>query len=88
MDFGQMYLVVNNVGFGLYRLDDVDYKDGVIILSFTNPSTGIMASTSVAINNKYPELFLVNWSDIEDLVYSAEKFGGGIRIIFHNSELS
>jgi hypothetical protein len=70
MDFGQMYMVVNQVGFGLYRLDNVDYKEGVILLSFTNPATGDKAEFSVDINNKHPQVFLVNWSDIEDMVYS------------------
>jgi len=53
LGLGQLYLVVNNVGFGLYRLEDVDYSEGLILMSFTNP-----------------QVFLVNWRDIEDMVYS------------------
>jgi hypothetical protein len=63
-------MVVNQVGFGLYRLDSVGYKEGVILLSFTNPATGSKAEFSVDINNKRPQVFLRNWSDIEDMVYS------------------
>ena len=48
-----MYMVVNHIGFGLYRLDNVDYK-GVILLSFTNPATGEKAEFRVDINNKHP----------------------------------
>ena len=70
LGLGQLYLVVNEVGFGLYRLNNVDYKDGVISLSFTNPATGNSADISLDINNKHPQLFLINWLDIEDMVYS------------------
>ncbi len=70
MDFGQMYLVVNQIGFGLYRLDSLDYQQGVILLSFTNPVTGNMAEYSLDIINKHPDVFLINWKDIEDMVYS------------------
>ena len=69
-DFGQMYMVVNQDGFGLYRLDNIDYKEGVIKLSFTNPATGNTAEYSLLITNKHPNVFLVNWKDIEDMVYS------------------
>lgn len=70
MNLGQMYLVVNNVGFGLYRLDDVDYKNGIIQLSFTNPATGNNAEILLDISDKHPQVFLINWQDIEDMVYS------------------
>lgn len=70
IELGQMYLVINNVGFGLYRLDDLDYADGIITLSFTNPETGNKAECCLHINNKHPNVFLVNWKDIEDMVCS------------------
>jgi hypothetical protein len=70
IDFGQMYMVVNQDGFGLYSLDNIDYKEGVILLSFTNPMTGNSAEYSLLITNKHPNVFLVNWKDIEDIVYS------------------
>lgn len=70
MDFGQMYLVVNQVGFGLYRLDNLDYQEGIIILSLTNPLTGNLAEYRLDIYDKHPDVFLINWKDIEDMVYS------------------
>lgn len=70
LGLGQMFLVVNNVGFGLYRLDDVDYKYGVLQLSFTNPATGNNAEIILDIINKHPQVFLINWKDIKDMVYS------------------
>jgi len=39
-------------------------------MSFTNPATGNKAEFSLDINNKHPQVFLVNWRDIEDMVYS------------------
>ena len=68
-DFGQLYMVVNQDGFGLYRLDNIDYKEGCILLSFTNPATGNTAEFSLHITNQHPNVFLVNWKDIEDMVY-------------------
>lgn len=59
MDFGQFYLVVNQVGFRLYRLDSLCYHEGVIILSFTNPATGNMAEYRLDINNKHPDVFFL-----------------------------
>ncbi len=70
LGLGQLYLVVNNSGFGLYRLENVDYENRVITLLFTNPVTGKIAQTSLDIHNRHPNLFLVNWKDIEDMVYS------------------
>jgi len=70
MDFGHMYFVVNKVGFGLYYLDNLGYQEGAILLSFTNPVTGNIAEYSLDINNQHPDVFLINWKDIEDMVYS------------------
>lgn len=32
LGLGQLYLVVNEIGFGLYRLNDVDYHNGIVRL--------------------------------------------------------
>ncbi len=69
LGLGQLYLVVNETGFGVYRLDDVDYENSNIRLSFSNPLTGNYAEISLDINNKHPQLFLINWLDIEDMMY-------------------
>ena len=66
LGLGQSYLVVNNDGFGLYSLDDVDYENGVIQLSFTIPETGKKANMHVEIEHKHPQVFLINWEDIKD----------------------
>ena len=69
LGLGQLYLVVNEVGFGLYRLDNVDFDSGVVRLSFTNPDTKSNAEILLDINNKHPRIFLINWKDIEDMFY-------------------
>jgi len=70
LGLGQMYLVVNEVGFGLYQLNNVDYHNGIVQLSFINPATDNIADISLDITNKHPQIFLINWKDIEDMVYS------------------
>jgi len=70
LGLGQLYLVVNEVGFGLYRLNDVDYHNGIVRLSVINPATENSAHISLDITNKHPQMFLINWKDIEDMVYS------------------
>jgi len=70
LGLGQLYLVVNELGFGLYRLNDVDYRNGIVRLSFINPSTDNSADMSLDITNKHPQTLLINWKDIEDMVYS------------------
>ena len=64
---GQLYLVVNDIGFAVYRLENVDYENGLICLLFTNPTTGNFAEINLDINNKHPQVFLINWKDIEDM---------------------
>ncbi len=68
MGLGQLYLVVNEVGFGVYRLNNVDYENDIIHLSFTNPKTLNYAEITLDIKNKHPQIFLINWKDIEDMV--------------------
>lgn len=65
----ERYLIVNSNGFGLYKLHNLDYQDGKIQLQFTNPATGNPANISLDIHETHPDLFIVNWKDIEDMVY-------------------
>ncbi len=68
-DFGEQYLVVSKDGFGLYRLDDVDYKNGRIFLSLKEATTDIAVTYSMGINEEHPRcLLFVRWRDIWDLV--------------------
>ena len=68
LGLGQLYLVVNEIGFGLYRLNDVDYNNGIVRLSFINPATDNCAEISLDITDKHPHIFLINWKDIEEMV--------------------
>lgn len=69
LGLGQEYLVVNKNGFGVYQLNDVDYIDGKILMRLTNKSNGNRAEISLDINNKCPQVFLLNWNDIKRMVY-------------------
>ena len=68
LGLGQQYLVVNQYGFGLYQLDDVDYSNGILIMMFTNPRTGNTAEIFLDVNNKHPEHFLICWHDVKQLL--------------------
>lgn len=68
LGLGQLYLVVNEVGFGLYRLNDVDYHNGMVRLSFINSATDNSADISLDITDKHPKIFLINWKDILEIV--------------------
>ena len=67
-DFGEQYLVVSHDGFGLYRLDSVDYQDGRIFLSLKEVTTDIAVTYSMGINEEHPRCLFIRWKDIWDLV--------------------
>jgi len=69
LGLGQQYLVVNQDGFGLYQLNDINYSNGILIMMFTNPRTGNMAEITLDVNNKHPEHFLICWKDIKQLMF-------------------
>ena len=64
LELGQEYLVVNNIGFGVYQLNDIQYNDGVILMKFTDPSSDDPAEIRLDVNNEHPEHFLIFWDDI------------------------
>lgn len=66
----EKYLIVNRRGFGLYKLKNLEYKDGKIQLEFTNPVTDSPATVTLDINNANPELFVINWKDIQTMFYN------------------
>ena len=70
LGLGQKYLVINTIGFGVYRLDDVDYSNGKIFLTLTNPDTGNSTEINLDINEGHPEHFLICWNDIKNMVYA------------------
>ena len=69
LGLGQQYLVVNKNGFGLYQLTDINYSNGILVMTFANPKTCNMAKVTLDINNKHPEHFLIGWNDLKQLVY-------------------
>ncbi|MBP7509067.1 MAG: hypothetical protein KA807_14740 [Prolixibacteraceae bacterium] len=70
LELGQKYLLVNQDQFGVFQLDMVDYNKGYIQMLLIDPDTGIPSEINFNINNKHPETFLINWTDIEDMVYA------------------
>ena len=70
LGLGQRYLLINQDGFGVYQLDMVDYNNGFIQMLLIDPDTGIPSEINFNINNTHPETFLINWTDIEDMVYA------------------
>ena len=69
MGLGQQYLVVNNNGFGVYQLLNTDYCNGVIQLKLKDTYTGEIAHITLNITDKHPQLYLICWNDIKQLVY-------------------
>ena len=71
---GQKFLIVNNSGFGVYVLNDIQYHDGSILMRFTNPNNGNSADLSLDINDKHPQTFLVLWNDVKRMVYADNNY--------------
>jgi len=69
LGFGQKYLVVNPDGFGLYKLNSVDYNAGILQILFTNPDTGNTAEICLDINGEHPAYTFICWKDIRGMVY-------------------
>jgi hypothetical protein len=74
LGLGQKYLVVNNNGFGLYELNFVDYSNGILKMIFTTPTTGNPVKINLDVYNEHPDIYLINWTDIEDMVYTERNF--------------
>lgn len=67
--FGQEYLVVSPLGFGVYQLLDIDYQEGRIMMTFRNTDTDIVVEERLDINDTKPQLFLICWDDIKRMVH-------------------
>ena len=74
LGMGQKYLVVDRIGFGLYELICVDYSNGIITMILTTSDTGNSFKINLNVNNKHPDLFLINWKDVKDIVYAERNF--------------
>lgn len=68
-DFGEEYLAVSPTGFGLYRIDAVDYQNEKVILSFTEASTNKAVHYSLDINNQHPSCIFIRWKDVKNMVF-------------------
>jgi len=65
---GDEYLVCSPLGFGVYQLLDINYQEGRIMLTFRNTETDNITVESLDINDTKPQLFLVCWDDIKQMV--------------------
>jgi len=69
-DFGEEFLGVSPSGFGLYRIESVDYQNGSIIISLTDTLTKELVTHSVDINNRQPSCLFIRWKDVKNMVFS------------------
>ena len=74
LGLGQEYLLVNRAGFGLYELNSVDYSNGIIQMIFTSSATGNTIKINLDVCNEHPDMYLINWKDVEDLVFTERNF--------------
>jgi hypothetical protein len=65
---GQHYLVISPAGFGVYQLNNINYNNGVILMTLTSMDTKRSAEISLDINNEHPQYFLISWDDIIQMV--------------------
>lgn len=70
LGMGQKYLVVNRAGFALYELNNIDYSDGIIQMTFTSSESGNIVKINLDACNEHPDMYLINWIDIQDMVYA------------------
>ena len=68
-DFGEEYLAVTPSGFGLYRIESVDYQNEKVILSFTEASTNKAVHYSLDVNNQHPSCIFIRWNDVKKMVF-------------------
>jgi len=71
-DIGQRYLVVNSNGYGVYILNNLDYRDGKIYMTFTNQYTMETEKMSLDINDKHPKHYFITWEDIKEMAYDEQ----------------
>jgi hypothetical protein len=64
MWLGQRYLVVNNEGFGLYQIQNINYTADIIQLELKNITSDELACVALDINDDSMHLILVCWNDI------------------------
>lgn len=68
LGLGQQYLVANRDGFGVYRLINVDYNNGIINMVLTNSLTDEPFKINLNVNDQHPEYIFICWEDIKNMV--------------------
>lgn len=68
LGLGQQYLVVNPDGFGVFKLDSLDYNNGIINLLLTNSLTGEPFIINLDVNDQHPEYTFICWEDLKNMV--------------------
>jgi hypothetical protein len=71
MGLGQDYLVVTTEGFGLYRLMDMGFYGSIVQLKLKSLTSDEVSVVNLDINNRCPGIFLVSWSDAQELYRKA-----------------
>jgi len=68
-DFGEEYLALSTSGFGLYRINSIDYQNGIINILLTETSTNKVVHYSLDVNNKRPSCLFIRWKDVKNMVF-------------------
>ena len=78
LGLGQQYLVVSRDGFGVYKLLDINYCEGVLKMELTNSLTGEPFIINLDVNDQHPEYVFLFWEDIKNMVLDdiAYRFSG------------
>ena len=78
LGLGQQYLVVNPDGFGVYKLLDINYCEGVLKMGLTESLTGEPFEINLNVNDEHPEYIFICWEDIKNMVLDdiAYRFNG------------
>ena len=66
--FGKMYLMVTQSGFGIVKFCDLDYCDNNIQIYLQEVSSGIIQHFSIDVNDNAFRFFLLSWDDIIKMV--------------------
>ena len=72
-DLPQKYLMVNTSGFGVVRLNDVDYHDNKILLNLQDCTNGMVKQLTIDINDKKINFLLIAWDDVRRMVLAENK---------------
>jgi hypothetical protein len=67
---GEEYLAVTKNGFAIYRIDDIDYQNGIINISLTDTTTYQAETYILDINDKNPKCIFLRWKDVKEMVFN------------------